>query len=302
MKNIRLAALILAVSVCFSGCTISEADAKERYKAAFDKMSEMKSYETTATSSMEMYGTAAMEMELKSSVLDGGETAVHDLYVNAMGAEQESRMYQFEGSLYTELGDGMYLKQDSEINALSHQGLTALSSAAMSDNYISAIESGENFSFTANKDKSVSMSFDFSGESRKAIAGDIGEVLLDTMLGDMDAQLSAQYAELGISGEELDMLVEITMEAYEEMYKTVEVESIRMEVTVDKNGFMTAQDIDMVMALSLDMSGLTEALGQGSVEAESIQLLMSSSSAYENINGDVTVDIPEFTGENTIVQ
>ena len=58
----------------------------------------------------------------------------------------------------------------------------------------------------------------------------------------------------------------------------------------------------MVMALSLDMSGLTEALGQGSVEAESIQLLMSSSSAYENINGNVTVDIPEFTEENTIVQ
>lgn len=196
----------------------------------------------------------------------------------------------------------MYLKQRNEDNEIQIQGLTAFSSPAMSENYRKAVESGEDFTFEQQEDKSVQMSFDFSTESCGALKDSMVAILQETMLDGMDEQLNEQYAALGLSGSELDSLVEQILAAYREMYASLEVKNVHMKMTVDKDGFTTEQNIGM--ELVLNMSGLMETLGQdaSAPELKQVQMLMNSSNVYENINANAAVKLPEFTEENTLTE
>ena len=304
----RTMASVLALTLLLSGCSVSVEEGKELYKNSFDKMEEMDSYilDSTAKMSMELSGMEVETlMELHSEVKDSGKTAAHEMFLSSDGLEQEMRMYQQEDVLYTEIpGEEQYLMQNYEEGAeLSYQGLMVLGSDAMAKNYIDAIDSAENITVEKTEEQSIRVSFDFSEESRNAVVGRIVDVLQETMLGDLELQLREEFSALGLSGEDLENLVAQMMEVYESMYSETGVESIHMEATINKDGFMETQDVDMV--LTMDMSGIFEALGQPVDEAaaeqlKNIHLNMSNSSTYTDINEEISVTMPEFTEENTL--
>lgn len=310
MKRMRagFTAILLAASFLLTGCQLTEKDAVQMYKDSFAKSREMEKYTMTANMDMEMdFGgmSIGIVIDMDSAVADQGQTASHKMNMTVMGQEQSMEMYQQGEYLYTSVpGTDKFIKQSyEESTGMTYQGLMDLSSGPMAQSYMDAIDKAENLTFQRLDNKDVNVAFDFGQESLDSLAGEISAILEDTMLGSMESQLKSQFSGLGLPEDQIQPLVDQMMEAYRSIFSNIGVDSIRMDLTMNKNGFVTKQNVDMV--ITMDMSGLLTALGQ-EVDAATAEMLknikmsMNIDSVIDNINGDVTVTVPEFTEENTV--
>lgn len=310
-RKLTAGLLVLTVVMMglFTGCKMTQEDAIQMYKDSFAKSKEMENYKMTSAMDLEMGisdMSIAIKMDMESAVADKGNTASHRMNMSTMGEEQTMEMYQQGEFMYTSIPglEGKYIKQSyEESTGMSYQGLMDLNSGEMADSYIQAIDQAENLTFEQLENKDVHIAFDFSQASLDALRDDLTSVLEETMLGGMEQQLQDQFSVMGLEEAQVKELVAQMMEAYRSMFSTIGVESIHMDMTMNKAGFVVGQDMQMV--LTMDMSGLFAALGQDVDEAtkntlKDIKLTMDVQSTISDINSGVTVTLPEFADDNTM--
>ncbi len=303
--KIKSALSVLLCIAVLCGCqdtqTANSNDPVQIYKDSFKKAEEMESYLMDADMELEIdMVNAEITMDMDSAVKDKGATARHDMEMDIMGNIQNNLMYISDGYTYTSVPDSdKFIKQSSDDNSgLSYQSLLTLSSGNMAQACIDAVDNAKNLN-VSKEDGSVTVAFDFGDEDLKAITGTITAILTDSMMDTLEGQLAAQAEEMGFGGD----MVSQMMGVYLRMFADVKVENIHIEKTMNKNGFCTTQDIDM--SLSMDLSELLSSLGQTFDEntmklLQNIKLDMSLDTSYENINGDVKINMPEFTDANTM--
>jgi len=300
----KLVSGLLAVALLLSGCEMTQEKAVERYKNALDKNLTLKSYEqemqldmSMSMAGMDLDMTMAMELAAK----DSGKNAQMKMTVDVLGESQALDMYVKDGVLYSTVPgqEGVYLKQD-DINAI-----LALTDGESSQMYKEAIDKAQDLTFEETENKDVVLSFSFAPESLSAMEDELGAMLEESMTQGLDAQMEEQYGALGLDEETLKTLVEQTMQVYKDIFTNVKVDSITQKATVNKAGFLTAQDLDI--SLLMDWTPLFTMLGQELDDATQQQLsqapmTMKITQSVDNINGDVEVTLPDINESNIVTQ
>ena len=296
---------LLAAVLLLSGCQLTQEKAVQRYKDALDKNQNLNSAQQELELDMNMDLSDMeldVELEMDLAFRDKGQSAQAKTTVRALGVEQELASYIKDGVFYSEVPEqpGMYQRQDS------YSSLLSLSDGSSSTLYKEAIDKAQDFTFEEDEDsKNLELSFSFGPESLEAMGAQLSSILEESLLQGLEDQLKEQYGMLGLDQETLSSLVEQTMAVYKKIFGSIQVQRIAQEATVNKEGYLVEQDLDI--ALAIDWTPLFDMLGQELDEASRQQLSQSAmtmeiSQKLEKLNGDVEVQLPDINESNTISQ
>ena len=305
-----LAGAVAAVLV-FTGCQTAEEKAVAKYKTALVKGREMESYTTAGNVDMEV-GISGMNMDisisLDGSVKDKGKTAAFHMVTQAMGQTMETDMFSQDGYLYTGVpgAQGKFIKQSyEEATGMQYQQLLDMRNTEMTAIYAEAIDKAENLTCTQMEDKKVNVTFDFPQETLTSMENTMVEMLSGSMGQTMENNLREQLGVVGLSGQELDDFVKQMMSVYQEMFSSLTINKIAMNTTINKEGYAVNQK--MTMEMSLDFSSLLNLLGEASdpiaqAQLKNISFKITANMNVDNINEDVSVEVPAISEENILTQ
>lgn len=294
---------LLAAALLLGGCQLTQEKAAQRYKDALDKNQSLDSCQQELEMDIHMDLSDMelnMEMEMDLAFRDKGQTAQAKTTVKVLGVEQELESYIKDGVFYTAVPDqpGMYLRQDS------YSSLLALSGSGSSQLYKDAIDKAQDLSFEEDGDsKELELRFSFGQESLETMGAQLSSILEESMLQGLEDQLKEQYGALGLDQETLSSLVEQTVAVYQEIFGGIQVQSITQEATINKEGYLVEQELDI--ALAMDWTPLFDMMGQELDDTTRQQLsqstmIMEISHKLEKLNGDVQVQLPDINDSNTI--
>ena len=131
------------------------------------------------------------------------------------------------------------------------------------------------------------------------------EMLSGSMGQTMENNLREQLGVVGLSGQELDDFVKQMMSVYQEMFSSLTINKIAMNTTINKEGYAVNQK--MTMEMSLDFSSLLNLLGEASdpiaqAQLKNISFKITANMNVDNINEDVSVEVPAISEENILTQ
>ena len=327
MKRLqKAAALLCAGALCagmLAGCGLNEKKAVELYKKSMELSQNMESakFDGNVTLEVDLNGTAmSFDLGMDGQLQDKGATSAINVRGNVLGQDLETQTYMKDGKVYTQqqgTGD-KYLVQDlEETTGMNYEALLSLSQGQMGETYINAVDTAENLLFAETEDGQVELSFDFSADAVSQLSKDMQDVLLDQMMGSMEEgmrqstqqQLPAELLEQMTpeQQEEYQKMMEDTiaqtMEIIKGLFAGMTVDSLHLDVIMDpKSAVPTRQGVEMSITLPLgDLADALSSLGAADAQLpESVTFRVVSTINYTDFNGDFTVEMPEFTADNTL--